>query len=105
MAFVRLLSLLDRAFGESSLETEQNRERLARHFVQRRRVDITSREWGEERAFPRHETAERPYELTPAHCWLRRWRSCLSQASLEIRAHFQVAVSASAEKAVVCVTC
>ena len=40
--------------------------RLARHFVQRRRIDITGRDWGEERVFPRHETAERPYKLTDA---------------------------------------
>jgi superfamily II DNA or RNA helicase len=67
MAFARLLSLLDPAFGESSLETEQNRERLARHFVQRRRIDITTRDWGEERAFAQHKAAESPYDLTPAH--------------------------------------
>jgi superfamily II DNA or RNA helicase len=66
-AFDRLLSLLDPRFAESALESEQNRIRLARHFVQRRRIDITGRDWGEERAFPRHETAERPYALTDAH--------------------------------------
>jgi superfamily II DNA or RNA helicase len=66
-AFYRLLSLLDPRFAESALESEQNRVRLARHFVQRRRIDITGRDWGEERVFPRHETAERPYALTDAH--------------------------------------
>jgi superfamily II DNA or RNA helicase len=66
-AFDRLLSLIDPAFAEGALESEQNRARLARHFVQRRRIDITGRDWGEERVFPRHETAERPYELTDAH--------------------------------------
>jgi superfamily II DNA or RNA helicase len=66
-AFDRLLSLLDPSFAEGALESEQNRVRLARHFVQRRRVDITGRDWGEDRVFPRHETAERPYELTEAH--------------------------------------
>jgi superfamily II DNA or RNA helicase len=66
-AFDRLLSLLDPAFAEAALDTEQNRVRLARHFVQRRRIDITGRDWGEERVFPRHETAERPYDLTEAH--------------------------------------
>jgi hypothetical protein len=50
-----------------SLEIEANRVRRARHFVQRRRIDITGKDWGEDRAFPRHETAERPYDLTPAH--------------------------------------
>jgi superfamily II DNA or RNA helicase len=66
-AFDRLLSLLDPAFGIGALESEQNRVRLARHFVQRRRIDITGRDWGEERVFPRHESAESPYKLTDAH--------------------------------------
>jgi len=66
-AFDRLLSLVDSGFAEGALESEQNRVRLARHFVQRRRIDITGRDWGEERVFPRHETAERPYKLTDAH--------------------------------------
>ena len=66
-AFDRLLSLLDPDFAEGALESEQNRVRLARHFVQRRRIDITGRDWGEDRVFPRHETAERPYKLTDAH--------------------------------------
>jgi len=66
-AFDRLLSLIDSGFAEGALESEQNRVRLARHFVQRRRVDITGRDWGEERVFPRHESAERPYKLTEAH--------------------------------------
>jgi ERCC4-related helicase len=66
-AFDRLLGLLDNAFSAGSLESEANRVRLARHFVQRRRIDITGKDWGEDRAFPRHETAERPYDLTPAH--------------------------------------
>lgn len=66
-AFDRLLGLLDEAFGAGSLETEANRVLLARHFVQRRRIDITGKDWGEDRAFPRHETTERPYDLTPAH--------------------------------------
>jgi superfamily II DNA or RNA helicase len=67
VAFDRLLSLVDSGFAEGALESEQNRVRLARHFVQRRRIDITGRDWGEERIFPRHETAERPYKLTDAH--------------------------------------
>src|SRR5664280_1753709 len=66
-AFDRLLSLIDSGFAEGALESEQNRVRLARHFVQRRRIDITGRDWGEERIFPRHETAERPYKLTDTH--------------------------------------
>jgi hypothetical protein len=66
-AFARLLSLLDPGFAEGALEGEQNRERLARHFVQRRRIDITAVGWGEERVFPRHETKEHPYALSKAH--------------------------------------
>ena len=66
-AFDRLLSLINPDFAEGALESEQNRARLARHFVQRRRIDITGRDWGEERVFPRHETAERPYQMTDVH--------------------------------------
>jgi superfamily II DNA or RNA helicase len=66
-AFDRLLSLLDEDFEESALDNEATRIRLARHFVQRRRVDITGRDWGEERVFPRHETTERPYDLNTDH--------------------------------------
>ena len=46
---------------------QASRIRLARHYVQRRRIDITGRDWGEERAFPRHETTERAYDLSPEH--------------------------------------
>ena len=66
-AFARLLSLLDSEFADLSFDDEKYRERLARHFVQRRRIDITSKEWGEDRVFPVHETAEAPYKLDPVH--------------------------------------
>jgi superfamily II DNA or RNA helicase len=66
-AFDRLLGLLDAGFGEGVLEDEAFRVRLARHFVQRRRIDITGRNWGEDRVFPRHDTAERPYKFDAAH--------------------------------------
>jgi superfamily II DNA or RNA helicase len=66
-AFNRLLSLLDQNFAEGAFDTDAARARLARHFVQRRRIDITGREWGEDRVFPSHETAERPYELGKDH--------------------------------------
>src|SRR6516164_3955487 len=66
-AFDRLLSLLDEEFAIASLDTEASRIRLARHFLQRRRIDITGRDWGEERTFPRHETAERAYDLSSEH--------------------------------------
>lgn len=66
-AFDRLLGLLDEGFAEGALEDEAFRVRLARHFVQRRRIDIVGKDWGEERAFPRHETTERPYKLNVEH--------------------------------------
>src|SRR5579862_4492684 len=66
-AFDRLLGLLDKSFGIGALKDEASRARLARHFVQRRRIDITGREWGEDRVFPRHETKESPYSFTAEH--------------------------------------
>lgn len=63
-AFDRLLGLLNPDFtGGAWFESEAARVRLARHFVQRRRVDIVGREWGEDRAFPKHDTAELPYRF------------------------------------------
>src|SRR6516225_5466253 len=66
-AFSRLLSLLDEQFADGAFETDAARIRLARHFVQRRRIDITGRGWGEDRTFPQHKTAERPYDLNDDH--------------------------------------
>jgi superfamily II DNA or RNA helicase len=66
-AFSRLLSLLDPDFGSMDFDDERYRTRLARHFVQRRRIDLVSGDWQEERAFPRHETTESSYALSPAH--------------------------------------
>jgi superfamily II DNA or RNA helicase len=66
-AFDRLLGLLDESFGIGALNEEASRARLARHFVQRRRIDITGRDWGEDRIFPDHETKENPYTFTPDH--------------------------------------
>ncbi len=66
-AFDRLLSLLNEAFATSEMEDENFRIRLARHLVQRRRIDIAGQEWGEVSSFPRHETAEKPYDLDAAH--------------------------------------
>ncbi len=66
-AFARLLSLIDPALADTRLDERSFRERLAPHFVQRRRIDIKSADWGETRAFPRHETTEDPYPLSPAH--------------------------------------
>ena len=65
-AFFRLLGLLDRDFGRlaeaAGEERTVLRERLARHFVQRRRPDIA--EWKEGNLFPKRETKELTYELT-----------------------------------------
>lgn len=66
-AFGRLLSLIDPSFVPMNFDDAQYRERLARHFVQRRRIDLVSGEWHEERAFPKHETTEFPYRLSQAH--------------------------------------
>ena len=66
-AFGRLVSLIDPAFASLDFDDARYRERLARHFVQRRRIDLVSGEWGEDRAFPKHETNETRYSLTGAH--------------------------------------
>ena len=66
-AFSRLLSLIDEEFASLGFDDARYRERLARHFVQRRRIDLVSGEWGEDRAFPKHETTEEPYQLSEAH--------------------------------------
>lgn len=66
-AFARLLSLINPEFASLDFDSQRYRERLARHFVQRRRVDLIEGEWNEERAFPKHETTEHPYQLSPEH--------------------------------------
>jgi len=66
-AFGRLLSLIDPAFVAMNFDDARYRERLARHFVQRRRIDLVAGEWHEERAFPKHETTEFSYRLSQAH--------------------------------------
>src|SRR5690606_34785337 len=38
-----------------------------RHFVQRRRVDLVEGAWHEDRSFPKHETTEHAYRLSPEH--------------------------------------
>jgi superfamily II DNA or RNA helicase len=73
-AFYHLLGLLDTAFAElphvSEREREKLRERLANHFVQRRRPDIQE-EWIEtgpgnekRKLFPDRRTTELTYKLT-----------------------------------------
>ncbi len=67
-AFFRLLGLLDRDFEKladvTGAERDGLRDRLSRHFVQRRRRDIE--EWSEGNLFPRRETKELTYKLTGA---------------------------------------
>lgn len=66
-AFGRLLSLIAPEFASMRFDDERYRERLARHFVQRRRIDLISGDWNEDRAFPRHETTEASYRLSTKH--------------------------------------
>jgi superfamily II DNA or RNA helicase len=66
-AFGRLLSLIEPSFGFMNFDDARYRERLARHFVQRQRIDLVSGEWDEQRAFPKHETTELPYRLSQIH--------------------------------------
>ncbi|HJV26307.1 MAG TPA: helicase-related protein [Aromatoleum sp.] len=65
-AYFRLLGLLHPDFTALSSATGDEhkglRDRLAAHFVQRRRPDIA--EWKEGRLFPRRETKELTYKLT-----------------------------------------
>jgi superfamily II DNA or RNA helicase len=76
-AFYRLLGLLDRDFEKlealSGKERDALRDRLALHFVQRRRPDIA--EWHEGQLFPRRQTKELTYKLSGA--WDQFFRAVL----------------------------
>ena len=65
-AFHNLLGLIDEAFAalpELAGDAQRNlREKLAAHFIQRRRSDIDA--WREPGLFPQHETSELKYRLT-----------------------------------------
>jgi superfamily II DNA or RNA helicase len=66
-AFDRLLALLDPSFVGKHLDDEAFRKCLARHFVQRRRLDVTSGEWHDEttpNVFAEHKSSEITYALT-----------------------------------------
>jgi superfamily II DNA or RNA helicase len=85
-AYFRLLSLLHpdfsalgSAFGE---EHKRLRDRLAAHFVQRRRPDIA--EWKEGNIFPRRETKELTYKLTGA--WERFFDAVLDYCASVVAA-------------------
>jgi superfamily II DNA or RNA helicase len=68
-AFQNLLALLDPQFAALSVTTgdaySKLRERLAAHYVQRRRVDIEA--WKEPGIFPRREEDEATYRLSSDH--------------------------------------
>jgi len=65
--FRNLIGLLDPELATIDLEHPRGRERLARHFVQRRRGDIR-RYLDEDTQFPAdRETREVPYSLTPEY--------------------------------------
>ncbi|MBC7246316.1 MAG: DEAD/DEAH box helicase [Actinobacteria bacterium] len=66
--FLSLLALLDGDFERLDLRnlTEKERDRLARHFVQRRRADVV--DWlGEKTPFPEREASEAHYDLSPTY--------------------------------------
>jgi superfamily II DNA or RNA helicase len=69
-AFDRLLALLDPSFAGERLDDEAFRKRLARHFVQRRRLDVTSGGWQDAttpNVFPEHKSSEITYNLIGPH--------------------------------------
>ncbi|MGI0491368.1 helicase-related protein [Alkalinema pantanalense CENA528] len=64
-AFLSLLGLLQPEFEQWNLEclTEQQRDRLASHFVQRRRADV--KQWlGNDTPFPERDAIESAYKLS-----------------------------------------
>ena len=66
-AFGRLLGLIDPSFVSSAdFSSEAGRIQLARHIVQRRRIDVTGPDWTEESAFARHESADLAYRFDAA---------------------------------------
>lgn len=67
-AFRSLLALLSPQFGawETASLTEPQRVELARHFVQRTRRDI-ERDWEGEHCFPKRDSSDETYRLSPAY--------------------------------------
>ena len=66
-AFRNLIQLLDKTFVLDELDSPEDREQLARHFVQRRRSDIRVF-LDQETPFPKdRESREVPYRLSPAY--------------------------------------
>ncbi|MGH0223138.1 DEAD/DEAH box helicase [Sinorhizobium meliloti] len=67
-AFDRLLGLISPDFaggpqGDENARTRYAR-RLAQHYVQRRRPDITESGWNEKRTFPVHQVKDEPFSLS-----------------------------------------
>lgn len=85
-AFYRLLGLLDREFERLTDAPDEQRarlrERLSRHLVQRRRVDID--EWQEGVLFPRRETKELRYHLSGA--WEQLFSAVLDYCAAVVEA-------------------
>jgi superfamily II DNA or RNA helicase len=67
VAFARLLSLIHPDFATPAFDDVRFRERLSRHYVQRRRIDLTTGDWAEERAFPTNKSSESTYRLSKPH--------------------------------------
>ena len=67
-SFNSLIGLLNREFELLDLNQldEKDRDKLARHFIQRRRADV--RHWlGEDTPFPDRESSEEAYSLSPEY--------------------------------------
>lgn len=67
-AFDDILALLRPDFAQGAMSYA--REELARHFVQRRRIDVREEGWDDSaagRVFPKHDVGERAFQLTPSH--------------------------------------
>lgn len=71
-SFVSLLGLLKPKFAELDTDTlsEESRAELARHFVQRRRADVTK--WLGDTHFPKRIPVEQSYELSSEYAGLFR---------------------------------
>ncbi|MBD2560246.1 DEAD/DEAH box helicase [Nostoc linckia FACHB-391] len=64
-SFLSLLGLLQPEFEQLTLDrlTEKQRDKLASHFIQRRRADV--KQWlGNETPFPERDSEEKPYKLS-----------------------------------------
>ncbi|APV51636.1 helicase SNF2 [Betaproteobacteria bacterium GR16-43] len=83
-SFHNLLGLLEPQFAGLAALTgnsrDRLRERLARHFVQRRRPDIE--EWKDSAVFPKRETADMPYALSGR--WERFFEAVLDYCSTAV---------------------